>query len=760
MRRLISQGQGSPLLTEQLVAAGLDTAPTLPDALISPTLARLRQLDPDARRLLQLASLADGHLAHRLLVQVFSADGHPDDTAFDIAVAGALDARFLRYDAAERSYSFSHALLRHAVETTLRPGDRLRAHRRWAELLSRPHVHRGDARLRVAAAHHWAETDADVEAFEAALEAAEVTGRLFGWAETSVLLGRALALWDRVPDPEARAGRTRAQLVGQMLFACGDAGRWAMARDIVDAELQRPQTAQLAPMDMLGLRVARSGISGYLAETRDWAPYDEALGRVDEILAMDSAPSPYLINLLWSTGWRLRYTDPERSLRLHERSVTAARQLNSPRHLVGSLGNVATQLCLRGRTGDALALLEREASAINDPQTRRWILECREEALFQAGDFRSALTLVETDLGRLSPDLNPAAWLVTTLTLCQSLVALGEWDRATTACERVQSLDVDRTDDLLQLASLAGLLAHDRGDVQTARQHAEHARSLLPPQAPTTDAVAGLAEDGFTLDHQAAVRHLEAELAAARGDLTRVRSLLLPLLSVPGLETFADMWPVALTAVRAEADLSADHPAVGTALPVIESAVERLPRSGAFNTARHLHAYADLARARERDDVEAWRRAADAWRRIEHQPQLGWADLHLAARLVRDGQRDAAQPPLEEAGTIAETLGATRLRERVVDLARRGRIATSLAAGTADLRSGRLARLTARELEVLEHVAAGKSNDELATALYISPKTASVHVSRILSKLDVPTRAKAAVIAYEEGLVVASPGHD
>jgi len=64
----------------------------------------------------------------------------------------------------------------------------------------------------------------------------------------------------------------------------------------------------------------------------------------------------------------------------------------------------------------------------------------------------------------------------------------------------------------------------------------------------------------------------------------------------------------------------------------------------------------------------------------------------------------------------------------------------------------RLRRLTPRELEVLRHVAQGASNDEISAALFISPRTASVHVSRILTKLDVTSRAKAAAVAYEEGL--------
>jgi DNA-binding NarL/FixJ family response regulator len=61
--------------------------------------------------------------------------------------------------------------------------------------------------------------------------------------------------------------------------------------------------------------------------------------------------------------------------------------------------------------------------------------------------------------------------------------------------------------------------------------------------------------------------------------------------------------------------------------------------------------------------------------------------------------------------------------------------------------------LTARELDVLRLVAAGRSNREIATELFISPKTASVHVSNILGKLDVATRAGATAAAYRLDLL-------
>ena len=65
----------------------------------------------------------------------------------------------------------------------------------------------------------------------------------------------------------------------------------------------------------------------------------------------------------------------------------------------------------------------------------------------------------------------------------------------------------------------------------------------------------------------------------------------------------------------------------------------------------------------------------------------------------------------------------------------------------------RLGALTARETEVLQLVALGLSNDQIASRLYISPRTASVHVSRILAKLGVSSRSEAAAVAFRHGLV-------
>jgi DNA-binding NarL/FixJ family response regulator len=126
--------------------------------------------------------------------------------------------------------------------------------------------------------------------------------------------------------------------------------------------------------------------------------------------------------------------------------------------------------------------------------------------------------------------------------------------------------------------------------------------------------------------------------------------------------------------------------------------------------------------------------------------------LALAARAaLADGDRQAAADRLRRAAPLADRLGARPLSEQIAGLARRAGI--SLPGDDTQPTAGSGVSLTSRESEVLRHLAAGRSNKDIAAALFISPKTASVHVSNILAKLGAATRTEAAAKARSLGLL-------
>jgi DNA-binding NarL/FixJ family response regulator len=152
-----------------------------------------------------------------------------------------------------------------------------------------------------------------------------------------------------------------------------------------------------------------------------------------------------------------------------------------------------------------------------------------------------------------------------------------------------------------------------------------------------------------------------------------------------------------------------------------------------------------LIEAELRDDVAAWDAALERLDTAEGPVHLGaHGQLRRAALLAAD--RHAAAAALGRADAIATAVGARLLQRRIADLRRR----LGLGAVERIRGSARSAELTPREREVLRLIARGRSNGEIGGELFISTKTASVHVSNILAKLGVSTRTEAAAVALRD----------
>ena len=129
--------------------------------------------------------------------------------------------------------------------------------------------------------------------------------------------------------------------------------------------------------------------------------------------------------------------------------------------------------------------------------------------------------------------------------------------------------------------------------------------------------------------------------------------------------------------------------------------------------------------------------------------QQAIARLRHAEALLGADSRDAATAELAAAREVADRLKAEPLAAAITELAHRGRLAVP---GVAEPRD-HLDPFTPRERAVLSLVAAGRTNRQVGEELYISEKTVSVHLSRIMTKLGANRRAEAVATAYERGLL-------
>jgi DNA-binding NarL/FixJ family response regulator len=276
----------------------------------------------------------------------------------------------------------------------------------------------------------------------------------------------------------------------------------------------------------------------------------------------------------------------------------------------------------------------------------------------------------------------------------------------------------------------------------------------------------GLAGANPILDRDVAV--WEAELASWQGDLERARSAIRRgLAAADAVEQFDQAlegaW-VAMNGLSVEADRAdraratgdtetlADATAAGRALlERVRADAEQAQGTALAHDVhvrgRHAKAEAEWTRLQGRSDPARWQAAVDAFAygNVYAVARCQW---RLAEALAGAGDREQATAAARAAHATATRLGAAHLRSALLALARRGRL--DLGVGLPEQRT--LAGLTPRELEVLRLLVEGRSNRQIAEQLFISAKTASVHVTNLLAKLGVHSRLEAAAMARRLGL--------
>jgi ATP/maltotriose-dependent transcriptional regulator MalT len=159
-------------------------------------------------------------------------------------------------------------------------------------------------------------------------------------------------------------------------------------------------------------------------------------------------------------------------------------------------------------------------------------------------------------------------------------------------------------------------------------------------------------------------------------------------------------------------------------------------------------ARAERTRLTGAGDVDLWRKAVEAFDYGSVYEQA-IAGLRLAEALLAVDDKTGATEQLATVVATADRLGARPLADAAAELARRGRLTVPGVAAPRD----HVDPFSPRERVVLSLVALGHTNREVGQELYISEKTVSVHLSRIMAKLGASRRAEAVATAYERGLL-------
>jgi DNA-binding CsgD family transcriptional regulator/tetratricopeptide (TPR) repeat protein len=730
---IIARSEGNPFFAEELLAASGDRAGALPLGLRDVILQRVSGLDDQTQGLLRLAAAAGRDVGYPLLR---GATTLPERRVRE-SLRRAVEHGVLLADHEARSFRFRHALLAEAIYATILPGEREELHGRLADELARSGV-ASPAEL----APHWEAAGRSTEAFTASIEAARHAEAVFGLAEAHAHLERALALWDEVPDAAELAELDLAALcawAAKLADHVGAAPRAVeLARRAIElVEAQDPHRAVRMYVDLGEYLFATGSNKASLAAVEHAVELAQAEPKSPE--------RPYalgtLAGLLMVAG---RYAE---SLPISEEALALARNLGAREAEVRALTVRGCDLAYLGCADEGLADFRkamRLAEEIGDHLGLERAYLNLTDTLTMLGRLRESAQFGQTGLEVTRRYGIHSPLLVSNQ--IETLLAIGRWDDA----ERLSAAAVRGATSSFPDALLifrAGLEI-GRGDFASAHAHLDAALATLGEDRAQGRYDVYLVElalwERRWADADEAVRNALALARVAAVAEFRVW------FCAKGIRAHAELTALA----RAGRDDDAARHSLARARKLMTAARRAAEEASALtpSTGGWLAlAEAEYERARGIGRAESWSEAAAAWDRLERPPLAAYCRWREAEALVAGGaSRLEAAAPLRTAYAVATRLDAKPLRRELELLAARARLDLMPNAARSD-ENGVLEQtlgLTRREAEVLTLVARGYTNREIAAALVISTKTASVHVSHILSKLGAANRVEAAAIAH------------
>jgi DNA-binding CsgD family transcriptional regulator len=743
---LFARSQGNPFFAEELLAAsGEDGQQRLPKSLHDALMLRVERLSSEARQMARAAAVAGSVAGHRLL----EATAGLSDDELTRALREAIENNVLVQDPASEGYAFRHELLREALYEELLPGERVRLHAALALALeSDPGLAVGAHGAAAQRSMHWSAAHEQARALAASVEAGVEAERVWSFEEANGHFEHAVEVWAGVATEQRPDGPSLVELIGRAAEAAYLSGQNHRAVTLTHSALEaidverEPEAAGLAHERLGRYLLADFILPDALAEYRAAAAMlpDEPSAARASILAGEA-------HILMLQGEALQARVP------CEEAVRIAREVGAAEvecDALNTLGAVLTMLGAPEEASEPLRAGLRLAEELGALEELRRAYINLTEMLDEAGRLDEAAELGREGWGLLRPRIGTAA-LYLAAEAGLRFKRVGRWEEALALLQQAAETARHNTLAGMVQAALAEITAQ-RGELDQASVHLQSATDLL-------------AEDFvyWTLTQGAAA----AEVALAGGHPEELRQIVAPDAPLPRVYP-AYLVPLHVLALRAEATLAqharsaADASAERTARSRAQALLDRVrtlvtPDTWPLGSApRETLLEAELCeleaqRAFGQDHADDWSRLAAHWEGLGRPFRAAYARLREAeAALAEQLPRTRVADALTSARATAARLGAQPLLQEIELISRRARVRTG--DQEAEL-PGEVADLTPRELDVLHLIAQGRTNPEIGKALYMSPKTASVHVSRILSKLDVKTRTEAAGVAYRLGLL-------
>jgi DNA-binding CsgD family transcriptional regulator/tetratricopeptide (TPR) repeat protein len=755
LERLLERSDGNPFFAEELLAAA-GTGAALPASLRDGLLLRVEALSDGTRSVLRIAAVAGRRIDHALLETVSGLPAEDLNEHLREAIAGYV----LVADREDLGYSFRHALLREAVYEDLLPGERRDLHVAVARSLAgSPDLAGSPPAVAAELAFHWYAAHELGPALTASIRAGQEAERVRALGEAGTHFRRALEIWDAGVDAGAEPALERIEVTRRAaeteIFA-GDTGQ--------AARLARQVIAMLdAGADPTGAAIAHERLGRYLWSDGRGEQALVEYARAVELMPAEPASEERAVVLAGYGQVLMLVHRITESLPYCEAALEIARDLGAGAIEAHALNTVAVSYAFRGeamRAAESCAQARRIALGVGSVQEVGRSYVNGADSLDAAGRTREAIALTWEGIevmGELGADRGVGEFM--RAENATRLMSTGSWDEAE---ELLVEIARRRPSGIIEgqvVLQHAHLLAC-RGELDRAVPAAARARDLLVEsggmmwmgQLHMVEATIALLEG----DPGAAAATINACFALAGGDEN-------PFYTGGLYELGAQAAAELATEARGDRDRQEQVLRLEALLDRLRGLIEgQRGTPSPVAVGCRLVCEAELGRARGESDPAPWGEARRFWDGQGDSFRAAQAGLReVEATVAARGDRRGAAKVLREAHGIAAGLGAAPLQAEIEALARRSRLRIG-AAGSVDGGEGEAERLelTPRELEVIGQLALGQTNREIAATLFITEKTAAVHVSHILAKCDVRNRAEAAALAQRLGLAAEPAGAD